>query len=101
LAEGESLLRADTLRLEEHAGIVRREQRAAQLLVEQLCLAQRRALPGDAWRYDQLIGKAKTLERYFSGMAGQVDHIAFELARLSVEIGGMLTDAGSQLRNRQ
>lgn len=95
----DSLLRADTLRLEEHTAIVRREQRTAQLLAEQLRLAQRCAMPDDAWCYDQLISKAKTLERYFRSMAEQVDHMGFELARLSVEINSMLRDAGRPLEN--
>ena len=94
-----SLLRADTLRLEEHADIVRREQRTAQLLCEQLRHAQRCALPDDAWRYGQLMDKARKLERYFGRMASQVDNMSFELARLSVEINTMLSDTGNKLKS--
>lgn len=96
-----SLLRANTLRLQEHADIVRREKRTAQLLVEQLRLARRCALPEDAWRYDRMIGKAGTLERYFSDMADQVDNMSFELAQLSVEINTMLKEAGNQLERTE
>lgn len=95
----DSLLRANTLRLEEHADIVRREQRTAQLLIEQLRLARRNALPEDAWRYDRMIGKADQLARYFGSMADQVDHMSFELARLSVDINTMLGEAGSKLKS--
>lgn len=56
-------------------------------------------MPEDAWRYDRMISKAETLERYFSGMADQVDNMSLELARLSVEINMMLRDAGSQFRS--
>lgn len=94
-----SLLQANTWRLEEHADIVRREKRTAQLLAEQLRLARRCALPEDAWRYDRMIGRAETLEQYFSRMADQVDNMSFELARLSVEINAMLRDAGSRLKS--
>ena len=94
----DSLLRANTLRLEEHADIIRREQRTVRLLVEQLPHAQRCALPDDAWRYDQMIRSAGKLERYFGGMVDQVDNMGFELARLSVEINAMLKDAGNQLK---
>lgn len=93
----DSLLRANTLRLQEHADIVRQEQQTARLLVEQLRLARQYALPEDAWRYDRMIGKAQTLERYFSGMANQVDNMGFELARLSLEINTMLSEAGNKL----
>lgn len=92
-------MRANTLRLQEHADIVRREKRTAQLLGEQLRLARRHALPNDAWRYDQMIGKSDKLEQYFGSMAEQVDNMSFELARLSVDIGTMLTDAGGKLRS--
>ena len=93
----ENLLRANTLRLEEHADMVRRERNTARLLVDQLRLARRYALPEDTWRYDRMIGKAETLVRYFSGMADQVDNMGLELARLSVDINTMLKEAGSQL----
>lgn len=95
----DSLLRADTLKLEEHGDIVRREQRTAQLLTEQLRLARQCALPDDAWRYDPLIRKAQKLERYFRSMAEQVDRMSSELARLSVEINAILRDAGRPLEN--
>jgi len=93
----DSLLRADTLKLEEHEDLVRRELRTARLLKEQLSLAQRHARPEDTWIYDQLIDKAMKLEQYFSGMANQVDQMSVELVRLSVEIGELLRDAGRQL----
>ena len=92
-------MRANTLRLREHADIVRREQRTARLLVEQLRMARRYVLPEDAWRYDQMIGKAQTLERYFSSMADQVDNMGLELARLSVDINTMLKEAGNGLES--
>lgn len=96
----DSLLRANTLRLQEHVDIVRRERRTAQLLAEQLRLARRHALPDDVWRYDQMIGKAEKLEQYFRGMADQVEHMSFELAQLSLEINRMLSEAGNQLERR-
>lgn len=92
-------MRANTRRLEEHTDILRREQRTARLLIEQLGIARRLALPEDTWRYDRMIDKASKLERYFNGMADQVNNMSFELARLSVEIGEMLADAGSQLKH--
>lgn len=95
----DSLLRANTLKLQEHADILRRERSTARLLAEQLRLARRHALPDDVWHYDQMIGKAEKLERYFSGMAEQVDTMGLELARLSVEINMMLKDAGNKLKS--
>lgn len=95
----ESLLRADTLRLQEHADIIRRERDTARLLVDQLRMARRYALPEDTWCYDQMIGKAQTLERYFSSMADQVDNMGLELARLSVDINTMLKEAGNGLES--
>lgn len=95
----DSLLRANTLRLQEHADIIRRERDTARLLVDQLRMARRNAMPDDAWRYDRMIGKAQTLERYFNGMADQVDNMGFELARLSVDINTMLKEAGSGLES--
>ena len=91
-------MRADTLKLEEHEELVRRELRTARLLKEQLRLAQRHALSEDAWIYDRLIEKAGKLEQYFSGMADQVNRMSAEVARLSVEIGELLKDAGRQLK---
>lgn len=94
----DSLLRANTLRLQEHADIVRQERRSARLLVEQLRLARRNALPEDAWRYDQLIGKADSLERYFDRMSGQVEYMSDELVQLSVKLGMILDEAGGRLK---
>ncbi len=88
-------LQANTLRLQEHADIVRRERRTAQLLAEQLRLARRLALPDDAWRYDRMTGKAEKLERYFGCMADQVEHMSFELSRLSLEINRLFSEAGN------
>lgn len=91
-------MRADTLKLKEHEDLVRRELRTARLLKEQLRIARRHALPEEARTYDQLAEKAGRLERYFSGMADQLDQMSVEVARLSVETGELLRDAGRQLK---
>jgi len=93
-----SLLRANTLRLKEHADIVRQERNTARTLTEQLRLARCHALPDDVWRYDRMLCKVETLEQYFDSMANQVDNMSLELARLSVEINLILQDAGGQLK---
>ncbi len=83
---------ADTLRLCQHSIGLQEQKRTAELLHEQLCLAQRACAPADIPVYGQLMEQAEKLVHYFDEMSKTVENMGGQLERLSIEIRTMLKE---------
>lgn len=83
---------ADTLRLRQHSIGLQEQKRTAQLLHEQLRLAQSVCAPADVPVYARLTEQAEKLVHYFDEMSKTVENMGEQLEQLSLKIKTMLKE---------
>lgn len=83
---------ADTLRLRQHSIGLQEQKRIAQLLYEQLRMAQGVCGPADVPVYGGLMEQAQKLVHYFDEMSKTVEDMGNQLEQLSLKIRTLLRE---------